>query len=166
MKTAAISYSISKEGTEILSDAIKSGNKIDIQNHVYTMKAVIANKKKLKQEIEAKEVENIMPLLPIERLFTFKRIYEGECSGWLSIMPLEDNQFDLSPDAFRDAISLRYGHEPVKLQGFCDGCGFAFSKNHALDCKKGGLVSARHNESRDLNIDLYSKAGLKQRANQ
>ena len=161
LKTAAISYSISKEGTEILSDAIKSGNKIDIQNHVYTMKAVIANKKKLKQEIEAKEVENIMPLLPIERLFTFKRIYEGECSGWLSIMPLEDNQFDLSPDAFRDAISLRYGHEPVKLQGFCDGCGFAFSKNHALDCKKGGLVSARHNESRDLNIDLCSKAGLK-----
>ena len=76
-------------------------------------------------------------------------------------MPLEDNQFDLSPDAFRDAISLRYGHEPVKLQGFCDGCGFAFSKNHALDCKKGGLVCARHNESRDLNIDLCSKAGFK-----
>jgi hypothetical protein len=33
------------------------------------MKAVIANKNKLKQEIEAKEVENIMPLLPIETLY-------------------------------------------------------------------------------------------------
>ena len=87
-----------------MSDAIKSVNKIDIENHVSTMKAVIANKKKLKQEIEVNEVENIMPLLPIERLFTFKRIYEGECSGWLTKMPLEDNQFDLSPDAFQDAI--------------------------------------------------------------
>ena len=30
-----------------------------------------------------------------------------------------------------------------------------------LIARIGGLVSARHNESRDLNIDLCSKAGLK-----
>ena len=40
---------------------------------------------------------------------------------------------------FRDSIYLRYGHEPEKLQGFSDGCGFTFSKNHVLDCK-GGIV--------------------------
>eukprot|EP00731_Ephydatia_muelleri_P028830 Em0020g474a len=28
----------------------------------------------------------------------------------------------------------------------CDGCGATFSYKHALDCKKGGLVTRRHNE--------------------
>ena len=77
-----------------------------------------------------------MPLLPVEILFTFKQTYQGKCLGWLSIIPLKNNQFDFSPDAFRAAISLIYGHESVKLQGFCDGCGSAFSKNHALDSER------------------------------
>jgi len=66
LKTAAISYSISKEGTEILSDAIKSGNKIDIQNHVYTMKAVIANKKKLKQKLKPKKLKISCPYFQLK----------------------------------------------------------------------------------------------------
>ena len=33
---------------------------------------------------------------------------------------------------------------------------------HALNCKKGGLVTARHNEARDLNCDLCTLAGLQQ----
>ena len=34
--------------------------------------------------------------------------------------------------------------------------------NRALNCKKGGLVTARHNEARDLNCDLCALAGLSQ----
>jgi len=34
--------------------------------------------------------------------------------------------------------------------------------NHAVNCKKGGLVTARHNEARDLNCDLCALAGLSQ----
>ena len=34
-----------------------------------------------------------------------------------------------------------------------------------MDCKRGGLVAARHNESRDLNIDLLHLTGLSQEPN-
>ena len=36
----------------------------------------------------------------------------------------------------------------------CDGCGAPFSLTHALDCRKGGLVTQRHNEIRDALGDL------------
>ena len=38
----------------------------------------------------------------------------------------------------------------------CDGCGAATSLEHALDCKKGGLVTQRHNEVRNVIGDLAS----------
>ena len=36
----------------------------------------------------------------------------------------------------------------------CDGCGAQFSLGHALDCKKGGLITQRHNEVRDALGDI------------
>ena len=34
--------------------------------------------------------------------------------------------------------------------------------SHALDCKMGGLIGARHNESRDFNIEMLKLTGLSQ----
>ena len=39
-----------------------------------------------------------------------------------------------------------------------DGCGLAFSIFHTLDRKKGGFITARHNELRDGVADLAEKA--------
>ena len=41
---------------------------------------------------------------------------------------------------------------------YCDGFQARFSISHTLDCKKGGLVTARHNELRDGVVDLAGKA--------
>ena len=38
----------------------------------------------------------------------------------------------------------------------CDGCGAQFSLEHALDCKKGGLVTQRHNKVCDSLGDIAS----------
>ena len=69
--------------------------------------------------------------------------------GWLSIIPDIVNGMSLSKGAFRDSLRMRYGLELVGLPKKCDGCGAKFSVEHALACKKGGLVTVRHNEVRD-----------------
>ena len=78
------------------------------------------------------------------------------------MIPTHDNQFLMSSEVFRDSIALRYGRTPSKMHGFCDGCSQPFDVSHALDFKMGGLVGARHNESRDLNIDMLKLTGLTQ----
>ena len=36
--------------------------------------------------------------------------------------------------------------EPTGLQPRCDGCGEQFDADHALKCRKGGLIIRRHND--------------------
>ena len=59
---------------------------------------------------------------------------------------------------WRDTLFLWYILEPPDLPTHCDGFQAKFSVIHALDCKKGGLVTARHNELRDRVADLAYKA--------
>ena len=51
------------------------------------------------------------------------------------------------------AINMRH---PADLPACCDGCGADFTKQHGMDCKKGGLVIQRHNEVRDCLGDISS----------
>ena len=83
---------------------------------------------------------------------------EGKTSHWLTVMPIAKHHFDLSAAEFRDALSLRYCRPSLGLPAICDGCGAPFSLEHALDCKKGGLVIQRHNEVRDALGDIAAKA--------
>ena len=57
-----------------------------------------------------------------------------------------------------DALFLRYDLEPPDLPTYCDGCNNKFTIFHTLDCNRGGLVTARHNELRDGVADLADKA--------
>ena len=47
-----------------------------------------------------------------------------------------------------DAHFLQYGLEPPDLPKYCDGCNAKFTIFHALNCKRGGLVTVRKNEIR------------------
>ena len=58
---------------------------------------------------------------------------------------------------FRDGLAIRYLRDPPCLPPRCDGCGATLSLQHALDCKKGGLIIQRHNEIRDCIGDMAAQ---------
>ena len=78
--------------------------------------------------------------------------------AWLTVQPSTVNGTELGSQEWRDALILRYGINPPDLPTHCDGCQSKFSISHALDCKKGGLVTAHQNELRDGVVDLVGKA--------
>jgi len=73
-------------------------------------------------------------------------------------MPSTINGTTLSALEFRDSLHLRYARTPPNLPTHCDGCCSKFSVSHALQCKKGGLVTIRHDEIKDELIDIASRA--------
>ena len=83
-----------------------------------------------------------------------ERAVDFGVSGWLTVLPLAQYHFDLSPQRFHDALSLRYNRSLMLMAPTCDGCGTAFTLLHALDCQRRGLVARLHNEIRDALGDL------------
>ena len=75
------------------------------------------------------------------------RLARAKIGGsWLTVIPKAINGTILSAEEFRDNLRLRYGFTPEFLPKTCDGCNKAFTITHALNCRKGGLVSLRHSE--------------------
>ena len=64
----------------------------------------------------------------------------------------------LGAQEWRDALFLRYGIDPPDLPNYCDCCNAKFKICLALDCKRGSLITARHNEIQDGVTDLARKA--------
>jgi len=81
---------------------------------------------------------------------------EKGASSWLSTLPLDEFGFTLHKGAFRDAIALRYGWQPLHTPITC-ACGTNFTVEHALSCPMGGFPTLRHNEVRDLTATLMSE---------
>ena len=77
--------------------------------------------------------------------------------AWMTVQPSTLNGTDLGAQEWRDSAFLRYGLEPLDLPKYCYDCNARFSMCQALDCKRGGLVTARHNELRDGFADLAGK---------
>ena len=103
-------------------------------------------------------LSSLLAEMPHDKRRTLKRITDGEASGWLTVLPLAAEGFDLSGTQFRDQLALRYNHTPASFPKSCDGCGERFSVQHALDCKRGGLVKQGHNDVRDSDVSLAEAA--------
>ena len=74
---------------------------------------------------------------------------EAERYNWLTVLPLVEFDYYLNKEEFKDAIHLRYNGTMPRLPSIC-ACGSKFTIEHAFSCKKGGFVTLRHDEVRDI----------------
>ena len=81
---------------------------------------------------------------------------EPGTSNWLSALPLAKHNFNMNKSEFRDAIALRYNKHINNLPSYCS-CGSKFDVTHAMNCKRGGFINARHDTIRDFETTLLSQ---------
>ncbi|XP_057296729.1 uncharacterized protein LOC130625645 [Hydractinia symbiolongicarpus] len=77
-------------------------------------------------------------------------------SKWLTTLPIKECGYYLTKEQFFDALRIRYNWELPRLPFEC-ACGSKFDLAHALSCKKGGFVTQRHNEVRDITAQLLKE---------
>ena len=74
-------------------------------------------------------------------------------STWLTALPLKEEGYTINKNCFLDLLRLRYGRQLQRLPTTCE-YGARFTMDHALSCKKGGFISLRRNQIRDLTANL------------
>ena len=82
-----------------------------------------------------------------------------ENGGWLNIRPSIDNGTFLTKGGFFDALRMRYGLSPNKINTICNGRGDPFTIDHIINWR-GGIIIQRHDEVKIsiLTDDLSPKA--------
>jgi hypothetical protein len=130
------------------------GGELD-QTEMKKQKAMISKDREQRQLSKQEEVK-----LEFERDPLKLRLLEASCergaSNWLTVLPIESDGFALNKQEFTDALRLRYGWSLDRLPMNCP-CGANFTVQHAMACKKGGFIHARHNEVRDITANLLSE---------
>ena len=104
-----------------------------------------AQYKNLSDEIQLNMSEKLKRLNDISK--------EKGVSNWLTAYPILEHGFDLNKQQFWDCLHIRYGWDLKNLPTTCP-CGLKFDFQHSMSCKKGGFVTIRHNDLRDLTANI------------
>ena len=91
-----------------------------------------------------------------EQLRTVTLAHDKGASGWLNVLPLEDEGYVLNKEEFRNALALRYNKSIPNLPSQCP-CGKSFNPTHAMVCKTGGFIHAPHDNVKNLEASLLSR---------
>ena len=149
-------YENSRKITSELATAIKRQEltyEHSISVEVKKIKQVIRAEKRQQKgdqlkELKKKSKDEKVRLLDINT--------EKGVSNWLNTLPMVEYGFDLTKQQFWDAIRLRYGWNIPGLPTTCC-CGEKFDLQHCMNCKKGGFISLRHNNIRDLTANMLQE---------
>ena len=153
---AARLFQGSSEASKVLVKSLMTASALDSVEHKQCVRQAGAKARKERVESESEFVKVLMAGSSKAEKKRLERI--GETGAWLTAMPNLLNNTLLSAEEWRDNARLRYGLRPIGLCDRCDGCGAGFSIDHAISCKKGGLVCQRHDNARDEAGELAAMA--------
>jgi hypothetical protein len=153
-------FATSRAASSHLIASIRQGTAFDLETHCHTRKTAAATHRAEKLRGHTAAAEALMGRLAPKQARAVQRIREHKLSCLLTYTPQAANHTTLDSFTFRDYLAIRYGTAPVQTQSRCDGCQDrpAFDLEHALNCKKGGMVTWRHNEVRDVLGDFAHQA--------
>ena len=149
-------YNTSRQATCAIVDSIRNIHCFELDIHDDAIVSAHKGYKRICDSLFDDLFATVSSSLDSLHLRALHRARINDLSGWLTVLPLEKDNFDLTAQEFRDALAVRYRKPLLNIPPFCDGCGSASSLDHFLICKKGGLITQRHNEIRDAVGDLAS----------
>lgn len=151
-----LKFKASKNATSYLRNVWLNGREFDGFEHIHNVRTARKNCEIEQNARHNDKLNDLQSRMPKEYERAVRRAVEGKTSTWLTVLPLKQDNFDLTANEFRDALAIRYCKPLTNAPGSCDGCQQSFTMRHALACKKGGLVTLRHNEIRDTVGDMVS----------
>ena len=134
---------------------------LGIKNPIESAPAEFENSNDITKELQANITKRPTKInMPTTMTEANKRTNESNMetgvSNWLTSLPLKDQGYDLNKEQFWDALRIRYNWMIPRIPSECS-CGAKFNLMRALSCKKGGFVSLRHNELRDMTGKLMEE---------
>ena len=137
----------------IIISQLATPNELLDEDEVREIKREVASNK---QEQLREKQSAIDDQLDSDTLRAVTMAREKGASSWLQVLRIKVQGFCLNKGEFRDALLLRYNETINDLPSKCP-CGQKFSPDHAMSCKKGGFVHARHDEIRDIQATLLKE---------
>jgi hypothetical protein len=142
--TATTSHRASVKSTGHLAASLKSGAALDAADYAATASQ---NRRECRKARVEEEEDALAGFCAGLRPAAARRVQRSRATGmWITATPDRLNGTELSSEEFRDSLRLRFGLLPSFLPHRCDGCNERFTVEHAMSCKKGGLVVMRHND--------------------
>ena len=152
---ADISYDIStKINKPLVKQILIQSDELPNADEVKSVKSAATTELKNKEE---DRYNNIKTSQEPQMQRTIEQLSEPGASSWLGALPLQEQGFNLTKAEFHDALALRYKRTVKNLPSQCP-CGKDFDVTHAMNCKLGGFVYARHNNIRDFECRLLKVA--------
>ena len=149
-------YNASRDGTCVVVNSIKNIHSFELDAHDDTIAFAHKDYWKLYDSLFDDLFDVISSRLDPLHLRALQRPKINDLSCWLTVLPLEKDNFGLTAQEFYDALAVRYKKPLLNIPPSCDGCGSPSSLDHFLISKKGGLITQRHNEIRDAIGDLLA----------
>ena len=145
-------YNNSINVTQNLTKSIL-GNEMANDSSMKTKKEKI---RKARQTTQKQQLDDIRSRMNESQQRINEANQETGSYNWLLTLPLIEFNYNLNKEQFWDALRLRYSWNIPRTPTEC-ACGSKFSVQHSLSCKKGGFITLRHNEIRDITASLLSE---------